>query len=92
MLCEKNSVSECNDYNSDEVHASDGLNPQEPLSPIGGVITPSEKAWRLLGDELGRYAEDMMNRDLCEETVKDVPWALVDMYSALRASGLGIKR
>lgn len=58
----------------------------------GGVITPSTKAWRLLGDELDRYAEDMRCRDLSEKTVKDVVWALMDMYGALRDSGLGIRR
>jgi integrase len=49
-------------------------------------------AWRLLGNELDRYAESMLNRGLSEKTVKDVVWALRDMYGALEKGKLGINR
>ena len=68
------------------------LMPSDAHPEAGGVIVPSKKAWRLLGKELDRYREDMLCRSLAEQTVKDVVWALGNMFDGLGESGLGIKR
>lgn len=71
--------------------SSDSVNVLEAHLEPGGVIT-SPKAWRLLSDELDRYADDMRSRGLSEKTVRDVVWALMDMYRALGTVRLGTKR
>lgn len=56
----------------------------------GGTRTPKYKAWWSLGECLNRYEVEQRGRALSDRTVKDVLWALRNMFRALWENGYDV--